>query len=304
MIAGIELRKKRKARGFTIEQLAEETGLGEKTIRRAEAAGARVRKMRADTYNRLDEVLDLSGDNRLVLGNRYVPLEQRVPGRTALDFELNAHLYKVPVSKQLTLAPLALALLFEMSLDYRRSAVDRLVRLVEEENDAAAKAFGSFSYAPMAELVDAIDVERSALKARDIRGTQTSEHFTAMGYEGDDGVGADVFEHFLNDLASGLSNAVLKDNDVRVDGNSPGYELHPDLINRITGDDLWARRALEGGHVHIHAIPKSILKTSIEKRQEWLASKISESARRQYEEMDELISSLPVPTLENDDAGT
>lgn len=281
-------------RSLSQDDLAAASGVSKKTIARIETSKAK--KPNASTKKRLAHALnvtvhDLSQtpDKLGDLGKKSIPsgyrkLTETISGDAHLSFDMVHSIYGISRQTQVDMAPLLMALFAEASLASRRK---KLADIDVAVADLMAMGTGHLSFTNAALRVqDAACGEEDSIAARDVFGKKVAEDTFELGF--DPGL-QNPFADFLRDFASEVSSEFIELDSYGepwINANGmPDYRVGRNVIEKITGDDYWAKYALESGRVHVGDIPKEFM--NVEKQDErinWLSNKIPHEDRKRIDE--------------------
>ena len=250
MIRPDQLKALRKRQGLSLEQLAEQSRVGKRTIQRIEKG--EVGTPRGHTAKQLAKALGVKPAELAEEpspGGEPVRVQDVLMPGTWLQYELIERRFGVRFREVIEMAPLMFALLAEESLAWRREQLGKL----EDALDAASK------------LADA-----SSLRFASVGIYQAVEE---LNLDGD----ANPLPDYLRHLAAEIEDERIS---VGHDGaipNVPMYSVYEDDLRRIAGGSERARNALKNGLVTIADIPDELLdEDAPEERAAWIESRASE----------------------------
>lgn len=282
MSFGNQIKDARTKCNLSQADLAEMANVDRKTVVRIEGGA----DPNTRTKRQLKNALGLDREDEVPL--RYVAVKECIPASAALNYELNEARYGVSVAEQFQLGALAVALLFEGSLRWRKEKLAALSDMEALSNEV----LGDLSVHLNTTLSQAVVAAGQSIKARDVLGQRLAEDMEEYGYDEYEPV--NPLGQYLEHLLARMPKTLLGDDWVPPSYGVPGAGdlLHEDLVESLCGDDLWARRALMDGHVRLRDVPKDILKASLSDRQQWLADRIAPAARRDYQAFDQMMADL------------
>lgn len=254
--------------------LATASKVSKKTISRIETGEAKPDGIRQNTIERLAKALDStpevlarspladrkdarSADDRL----RRVGLRKIVDiieqGK-ALEYELVAQRYDIPMRALLEIAPLCFTLLAELSLKKRRQRLEDL-----------AVAFGGYTtllpkHLPhgrvaTSDFEQATRHEEVSIATNDLFGANLPKDGFSSAYEhGFDPESSNPFYDFLYELADDLDPEIVELHEVHYSSLLPEYSVCDGDLERLTGGTRRARYALFRGYAHVGNIPQKL----------------------------------------------
>ena len=228
--------------------------------------------------------------------NRYLGYQTSkvtIDGNAELAYQMVERCYGVSREDQLTMAPLFTALLAEGSLAWRRHALEEAEGAVNKLKET----FNSRERLPDKEIMDlerALLVERESIEQRDFFGKQVIiESPKDTSPIRPDDIVCNPFRQYLAHLQ--LDTELIEfTNGFMSDRFSVGYYwvINSRELHRLTGSDprnndpepsIWARRALQWGHVKVTDIPPDLMDDGAsDKRIAWLADKVPQDERDDY----------------------
>ena len=280
----------RKHRRLKQRELAEVSRISKKTISRIEGGKD---KANSHTVNSLAKALDVSPED---LAKPFVEQEPnleshgfqtiRVPFKenALVALKMTEECYGISIMDQLTMAPLLAALMAEGSLAWRQKKLDMV--------EASVKAL----WMSVSEANHMINEEGVSIMDRDIFGRQPLEYAWKVGFGNEDEISPFVkyLCHFVRETGSEFIK-VLPDPEV---GNQEFAEIETDYwmtcinlpetfvcfsinaaeLDRLTGDNERARRALQWRYANIAGIPEELQgDDKQEERAAWLGDKIPQA---------------------------
>jgi transcriptional regulator with XRE-family HTH domain len=277
------LRAEADKKGFTQEKLAEAVGISR------EQCGKQLRKagsirINEDTARGYEKVFGLSreelsrlpqvdkdtpsGWNRVV-----VPLsdeELLILRLTAMRYGMDGHsILRMSTALFMIVAELQLA--------------DRAKRLAaaEAQIDSVPDGFDHMANAVhgMGQIHEALWAEKSAIAARDLKGSTFSDDEWHDGFTGN----TDLFEAFLEQKLKELAPDIY-----RYEVGSPASDLFADEIENLTQGDELARMVLLKNDVH----SRELSNIPPEERVAFLHDRCSETTRAAYEERKAMFANL------------
>ncbi len=287
------------------------------TIKRIEASGQEAYLARRTVAERLAKALRVGAEDLAKppqpedidrfealrrLGLR--ELRRTVRESTALSFRMVKHLYGIPISAQVEMAPLFMALLAEGSLAWRAERVAEIKTKSEELISLGVHGHLSFTIAAYS-VHDGSEAEEESIKKKDLFGEDDFEEAHDFGYDRSTN---NPFADYIRKLARDLGDVPITvdpdDNDWTDSNGFPEYRIGNDLIEELTSGNKDAVYALACNHAKIREIPEDLLgEEQAERRVEWLISLIPAeelSARRAWRaeknaKIDEIKKEIPFP---------
>jgi transcriptional regulator with XRE-family HTH domain len=213
----------------------------------------------------------------------YRRLNELVSGDTLLSFEIVELLYGISRSQQIKMASLFTALLAEASLKWRNdkaSAVENAASSVRE----MAEGHLSFALA-IIDVEEGLFDERNSIQERDIFGAKLNKSQDRFPFDPEK---TNPFIEYLRDFTQNLDTehiAVFSAEDSWIGSDGlPDHEIGKKILDKITGNNKWARIALSEGIIDIRKIPKELMnKENADKRATWLADQVSAEKRAEIE---------------------
>ena len=276
MIRPDQLQALRKQRGLSLEQLAEQSRVGKRTIQRIEKG--EVRTPRGHTAKQLARALgvkpaELAEEPRP--GGNPVRVQDVLMRGTWLQYELIERRFGVRFREVIEMAPLMFALLAEQSLPWRREQLGQ----IEDALDVALKLADADRLRfvrRIDETRDELSLEGDAIFGRKLFRDPMEDVEDFNYIEPREAV--NPFADYLRHLA-----AEVEDERVSVYGAGallpkvPSYSVYEDDLRRIVGGSERARNALKNGLVTIADIPDELLaEDAPEERAAWIESRASE----------------------------
>lgn len=298
------LRDLRKSKGFTLNQLADRSGVSKRTIQRLEKSPSPSESSRTsheNTLNRLAKALLVSPD---VLTGESPPPESDKTSASDIDtkrtqigaliapkvrlaYDLVKRRYGVSITEIINMAPLFFVLLAEGSLAWRSKKLQEGSELISAlEKGQAEFGHGIFRYAVVNGENEAWEEEQSISKA-DLFGEHLFSEDSTLYEPSFDSSKENPFANYLRKLADDLDSPGTVDTEHDGLGSFgsawlrfPYYDVCRDELNSITGSSSNARRPLETGYVRLSEIPKELMEEDAgEERAEWLESKLPDIYR-------------------------
>lgn len=209
----------------------------------------------------------------------YRRLNTQIDGRTMINLDMVEQIYGVSLRTQIIMAPLAVALLAEASLQWRREKVARIQQATAELRRLGTGAF-SFTAVAADSIEEGAAEESRSIAARDIFGSKVGEDVHDVGY---DPVIDNPLANYLREQADRLD---IDDVEVEPEGvwptseGLPYYEIGEKRLDRITGGDFWAWYAVTHGYARIRDIPEELIgDEATEERAAWLAANVPAAER-------------------------
>ena len=222
----------------------------------------------------------------------YEILKRAVQENTVISFHMVEQRYGFSVTQLISLAPLFAALLAEGSLAWRKKKMEQAEQAIEDLYAADTGHMGFVVAAGAAE--DGGYAEQVSIEQRDIFGKVTFEDEFRRGYDWADPFSC-YLQHLAKDIGSQFIDVIPHDDswgryedreyfqnwttDVNL-GDHGGLEYHLDAmeLERLTGGDLWAKKALSRSHVTVADIPEELKSDEAEaERVAWLVKHVPQS---------------------------
>ena len=308
----------RNKKGFTRSQLAQRSGISERTIQRLENEPQRSQKSQEHTLNSLAQALGVEKEPGVLTGELPLPASNKTPAdnpdrvqigaqiapKTRLAYDLIKHRYGVSRTEIINMAPLFFVLLAEGSLAQRREKLkeveDMLVRLDEIRATGGTWSAEFSQAAVVAEW--ASESDKASIASADIFG---------MDLLDDGGSYTDAFEPikinpfalYLRNLAGELAIPDVVDVDkgdlnFRSQYKFPDYEVCTEELDHISQGSSKARRTLETGHVRLSEIPETLMAEDAgEERAKWLEDKLPAIYDLAGDSLAEIVSTDPKQDL-------
>ena len=290
------LKRLRKARGWSQQELAEKGKIEKKTIGRLESENGG--EARESTARLLASALKLGNPRILAQGPESDAVRDEVSrinfdsggsgprvhldSETALAYDLVEEHYGVDMHRLIKEAPMLFTLLAEVSLAERRRRVEEARAVLEEFNRALPEhlADSDWAYKDEEESIGSRDLFRHP---GDIEWDDPRwEDYREKG---------NPFVNFLKRLAKNIEadNGALEPGDVDFDPEMicRGY-LFPERRARLTGGSPRAEWVLSHGYARLGQIPKRLRDDSEEiacERVEWLEVQMTDDEWAECEEM-------------------
>ena len=278
------LRTLRERKRFTRPQLAERSGITERTIQRLENEPHLSQKSREDTLNRLAKALSIKPG--VLTGELSLPESNDMPAnnpeRVRLAYDLIKRRYGVSKTEIINMAPLFFALLAEGSLARRREKLEEAEEAIKRLNQietvhrmfAVVADYGDEAYGKEEYSIARADIFGDYL-SKDSGGT-----IDVLVDEPFDPDEDNPFAHYLQQLANELDIPSVVDvdgGDLNMASNYkfPHYDICREELDHITNGSPIARICLETGYVRISEIPKELMaEDACEERAKWLEEKL------------------------------
>ena len=290
------LKKLRKARGWSQQELADKAKIEKKTIGRLESGKGG--EARETTARQLAVALGVGNPRiltqspeaeavrdeeiRIHFDSGFSGTRLHIDSETALAYDLVEECYGVDMRRLIEEAPMLFTLLAEASLAERRRRVEEAKSALEEFNRALPEhlAESAWVYAEEEESIERRDLFRHPgnLEWDDPRWEKYREN-------------GNPFANLLKRLGKNLEadNGVLDPADVEFDPDmSCRGHLFQKLRARLTGGSQRAEWALSRGYVRLGQIPKRLRGENEDvarERVEWLEAQITDDQWAEYEVM-------------------
>jgi transcriptional regulator with XRE-family HTH domain len=291
----------KKLRGrLSQDELARKSGVSRKTISRIENGEANPSSIRKLTIERLARAFDVpegalskppqstETDEAWLRGIGYRKISTHLDGNTALSFALVEDRYGIAMRRQLDLAPLAVAILAELSLKARRENLQEAVAAFQATEHALPANLQHIG-AAQEEIRLALEAEKESIAERDLFGRMLQQSAAEAGYEQEafDPAFGNPFFDFLKAKATSLNISVSQQSGDETYPMEDGLPDHTcvfhDLLDDLCGDSLWARLSLQLGYARIHDIPGHLRgPESKEQRIGWLEERYPAALREQH----------------------
>ncbi len=288
------LERYRKRAKLTQQGLADFARISLKTIARIEGGK---NKANSHTVNSLAKALDVKPEDLAKPFREQEPKPylhgfqtRRVPFKenTLVALKMNEERYGISLMDQLNMAPLLVALMAEGSLAWR-----------QKQLDMAKEAVGTL-WIKSSEANGAMDVEEESLMKRDIFGKQPIQHAEEIGFD----PGSSPFVKYLCNFAIETGSEFIKVMPDPGEGDQEFAEIEYDCwmtsinlpqtfvcyslnaaeLDRLTGNNERAMRALQWDHVQMADIPEELLgEDKDEERSNWLGDKIPQAKWDEHE---------------------
>ena len=281
------LKKLRKARGWSQQELADKAKIEKKTIGRLESGKGG--EARETTARQLAGALGMGNPRILTLGPESEAVQDEetrvnvdsgfsgtrvhLDSETALAYDLVEERYGVDMHRLIEEAPMLFTLLAEASLVERRRRVEEAKEALEEFNRTLPEH--------LAESAWAYREEEESIERRDLFRHPGDLEWDNPAWEGYRENG-NPFANFLKGLAKNLEadNGALDPADVEFDPDlvSRGY-LFPERRASLTGGSRRAEWVLSRGYARLGQIPKRLRgegEDVARERAEWLEAQITD----------------------------
>ena len=286
----------RQQKGLSRSQLAERSGITERTIQRLEKEPQRSQKTHEHTLNSLAKALGVKEKSGVLTGDLPLPDFDKAPAdnpervqigaqiapKARLAYDLIKRRYGVSATEIINMAPLFFMLLAEGSLARRREKLEEAEEAIKRLNqiETAHRMFGV-----IADYGDeAYGIEEDSIDKADIFGGYLSKDYggtiDVLVDEPFDPDEDNPFAHYLRKLADELTKPKIVD--VHRGGllfgsppKFPDYNICSDELDRIANGSPIARICLETGYARISEIPKELMaEDADEEREKWLEGKL------------------------------
>ena len=266
------LKRMRKLRGLTQDELAEKARLNKQTVYRLERENRPIRKRNLDGLAQ-----GLVVDPEVLTGEKPIPLDDGQPSAPADEiayqlnvrvdaairnaFELVARRYGVSVPKIAQLAPLLFVIIAEASLKHRRKKLDEFEAALDRISELGSHLphFPASCFYGMDDQEQSIKVEKKSIDGRDLFGLN---RFDPYGV--DDKDKANPFVAYVKALTAGRDDITVS----ALGPTSTEYRVCRSAATELAGGDEQVANWLLKGEVPIHRMPRG-LKTVAE-RVEWI----------------------------------
>lgn len=265
------LRRLRKEKGLSREELAKRSKVSARTIQRLENESERSQTSREYTLDSLAKVLGveegvLTGDVSFPDASKApaperVQVGAQVAPKARLAYDLIRRRYGVSTTEIINMAPLFFTLLAEGSFAWRRDmleeASDAIGRLEQVDREMGYRIFDHGAiYAGNAHSAEQESIDKADLFGEHLLDTVWTDSFDPS--EGN------PFACYLRKLASDLDSSGV----VKVEGGNlsygtpwlkfPDYDLCNDELDNTANGSPDARRALETGYARLSDIPRDL----------------------------------------------
>ena len=313
------LQSLRKKKGFTRPQLAQRSGISERTIQRLENEPQRAQKTQEHTLNSLARALGVEKEPGVLTGELPLPESDKTPAdnldrvqigaqvapNIRLAYDLIKRRYGVSATEIINMAPLFFVLLAEGSLAQRREKLkeveDMLVRL-DEIRDTGGTWSAEFSQAAvLAEWGS--DGDKASIASADIFGEDLLDTDGYAFEPAFEPIKINPFVLYLRNLAGELAIPDVVDVDkgdlnFRSQYKFPYYDICREELDYISNGSSKARRTLETGHVRLSEIPEELMAEDAgEKRAKWLEDKLPAIYDLAGDSLAEIVSTDPKQDL-------
>jgi transcriptional regulator with XRE-family HTH domain len=297
---------------LTQQALAEKAGLGVATIKRICSGKDMAKGQRRHTLSALSKALrveeavltaaDLPPSEEGDHLKSAVQLKASVNRQTDLSFQAVEAIYGISRSAQIAMAPLFAALIAEASLKWRKERLDAIDSIADRLD--AMRGDNPLLNGAFSRTWEAEKVEQKSIEQKDVLGHRALKELKELSELAGTGFGMlmdhDVpnalpyewvspFLTFLKEFRGSFGQPDIKidlndeDGDPQIPRGIADYQVGENFIAEICGENMWARIAIEFGHISISDIPKELLgPTMATERQAYLASAMSPDKRRQH----------------------
>ena len=267
---GEAIKRLRKDRGWSRNQLSEEAEVSRAQIQRIERG--EVREIRGSTLERLAKALEVDRirltDVEPTMTGRSAQIGARVSPYVRLAFDLVERQYGIGAKDLIQLSPLLFAMAAESSLAKRQSNLDS----VRADLD---RVKASMTHSMTSDWNTNVALEVESIRAGDVLGIRLGDRRGGLGTNG-------PFERYLCSLALDLADVT-----VNVEGGATNtwgmgwYGVCERMLGRLCGRDSLARQALVVGAVRISDIPEELMtEEAMPRRVEWLEEQFEHWWRR------------------------
>ena len=311
------LRTLRQQKRLTRAQLADRSGITERTIQRLENESQRSQKTHEHTLNSLAKALGVKEKPGVLTGDLPLPESDKAPvsdpervqigaqiaPKTRLAYDLIKHRYGVNATEIINMAPLFFALLAEGSLARRRKklqeAEDAINRLDQMRDEV-----GHWIFLQATTVAgNASEPEKCSIAEADIFGEHLLDSPFGLPNAPFDPLEVNPFVHYLRKLASEPTISDVVDVDkgdlnFRSQYKFPDYEVCTEELDHISQGSSKARRTFETGHVRLSEIPEELMAEDAgERRVKWLEDKLPAIYDLAGDSLAEIVSTDPKQDL-------
>jgi len=287
------LKLHRTLRHLSQADLATASKVSKKTISRIETGEAKPDGIRQNTVEGLAKALDItpealarspqadrqdarSVDDRL-RSIRMRKIVDIIEQRKALEYELVAQRYDIPMRALFEVMPLCFTLLAELSLKKRRQRLEDLDKAFDGYAMLLPKHLphGHVAYS---DFEKATGDEEDSIASNDLFGAKLPEDDWSNAYQyGFDPQDSNPFFDFLRELADDLEDEIVELEGVNLPSLLPEYSVCDGDFGRLTSGDQRARFALLRGYAHVADIPQKLRGDDASaERTAWLADRVPE----------------------------
>ncbi|MCC6006394.1 MAG: helix-turn-helix domain-containing protein [Rhodobacteraceae bacterium] len=294
------LKALRESLGLSQQRLADRSEeiegarVSKRTIARIESGEIRPERVRAHTLESLAKALEVKPDDLCKHKSAwsdadwkergYTPLKLTISNEVRNNFRRVARHYGVKTRDLIHAAPWMFTLLAEMSLAERRERLEA-ARCAWKEALDRMPAHLPQSWPARHYLEDAQCIEQDSLIDRDIFGYGLLD--TDGGAGGFDPDETNLFVDFLKRAASRLDRSAIDPEHLEHFGGGciPGWPVFETWLTDLTGDDEWARFAIENVKGIVDAIPQNLKgEEKTKERVQWLIEQIPAEMKALEEE--------------------
>lgn len=291
---------------MTRKELAERSGIAERTIQRLENEPEKSQKTREDTLNRLAKALSvelgvLTGELPLPKFDKAPDLERvqigaQIAPKVRLAYDLIKHRYGVSTAEMISMAPLFFALLAEGSLAWRRKEIKEANETIGHWGQSNGFWRGGLSGAE-SYMNEGIAAEENSIDKADLFGEHLFSDTSILMDDFFDPSTDNPFASYLRKLQVELDipGVVHVDSDRLMFGSPlkfPDYNICRDELDGIAGSHD-AKLALETGDARLSEIPEELMAEDAgEERAKWLGDKLSDNLKDVEAEMGHLIAKI------------
>jgi transcriptional regulator with XRE-family HTH domain len=281
-------------RGLNQQALADRSGVSLSTIKRICGGKEMAKGLRHHTVSQLAKHLRVSEDELTAPDtqssqqkssqeqenehlNSSVRLKASISRQNDLSFQAVEAIYGISRKAQITMAPLFAALIAEASLKWRQERLDALGAVAERLE--VIRGDNPLLNAAFSHAWEAEKIELRSIEAKDVLGHQAlrelNELFEVAGTDFGLLMNHDVpnrlphelvspFLAFLQDFASSFTGSDIKvelgdeNDDPQIPNGVAEYRVGESLFAAIIGESVWAKLAIEFGHVRLADIASDL----------------------------------------------
>ena len=279
---------------MTRKELAERSGIAERTIQRLENEPEKSQKTREDTLNRLAKALGV--EPGVLTGELPLPESDKAPAfdservqigaqtvpKFRLAYDLIKRRYGVSATEIINMAPLFFALLAEGSLAWRREKLREVEEMKRrlEQIDGFWRG-GTLGWVEEGTLRDeGVEGEEDSIAKADLFGEHLISDTSIYNFF--DPSTDNPFASYLRKLKAELdiTNVNVEDGDLGFGSplRFPDYDICRDELDSIANGSTNAKRALEIGYARLSEIPEELMAEDAgEERAKWLEERLPDS---------------------------
>lgn len=293
---------------LTQQALADLSKVGIATIKRVCSGKDAPKGQRLHTLKKLAEALKVPVDvltaSELPPADEdqhlksFVTVKAPVSRQTDLSYQAVEAIYGIPRSAQIAMAPLFAALIAEASLKWRTDRLKKLGSVVDNLETVRGDNF--LLGLAFVRMWEAEKIEKQSIEQKDVLGfgvfeilrdftdTASPDFYIDSGdfINSSPNEWISPFLLFMKDYSSLMAGADIKielsdeNGNPQIPSGIAEYRIGEDFIDRICGDNSWARIAIEYGHIALSEIPKELLSPGMAtERQVYLAAQMSDEKR-------------------------